>query len=97
MSRIITSDLLNERGKTHGDWQKQSLVAQLIKNALALGPQWGDMSESQKEALQMTATKMSRIVCGNPNHQDSWDDIIGYINLGKHGKNPYAGQNPHDD
>ena len=29
----------------------------------------------------MIAMKMARIVCGNPYHKDSWDDIAGYATL----------------
>ena len=82
--------VLNERGQSHGDWPTQSLVSQLIKNALALGPSWKSMSESQKESLQMSAVKMSRIVCGDPNNPDHWDDMVGYTTLGRNGGNPYA-------
>jgi hypothetical protein len=35
----------------------------------------------QLQALDMIATKISRIVNGNPNHTDSWTDIAGYATL----------------
>jgi hypothetical protein len=34
-----------------------------------------------KESLEMTATKIGRILNGNPNLHDSWHDIKGYITL----------------
>jgi len=39
------------------------------------------MGEDQWEALEMIATKLSRIVNGNPNKIDNWDDIAGYATL----------------
>jgi hypothetical protein len=35
----------------------------------------------QLQALDMIASKMSRIVNGNPNLRDSWLDIAGYAML----------------
>ena len=38
-------------------------------------------SADQKEALEMIATKMGRIVNGDPDYLDSWLDIQGYCQL----------------
>jgi hypothetical protein len=38
-------------------------------------------SDEQWEALEMIASKMSRIVNGNPDKIDNWDDIAGYAKL----------------
>jgi hypothetical protein len=35
----------------------------------------------QVEALEMIAHKIGRILSGDPNHQDHWDDIAGYAKL----------------
>lgn len=73
--------LLVERGKTHGDWKTQSAIAfafhQIIEEHA------NRLYASQREALDMIATKMSRILAGNANFADHWDDIIGYAKLGK--------------
>jgi len=75
-----TDDLLAERGKTHGDFAMHAYVTQAIKDALA-APGRDDMTPSQCEALDMIAHKLGRIVAGDPNHVDHWDDIAGYARL----------------
>ena len=39
------------------------------------------LKADQKEALEMIATKMGRIVNGDPDYLDSWLDIQGYCQL----------------
>lgn len=82
--------LLNTRQKTHGDFAEQAKVAQELKRAIVTASQYPRMTDSQKEALAMILHKVSRIVCGNPDEPDHWDDITGYATLGKNGGNPYA-------
>lgn len=80
--------LTEERRKTHGDWEVTARIArrlkQVINDELALkrGPQPGP---HQVEALSMILAKIARIVSGDPNHPDHWDDIAGYAMLGKGG------------
>lgn len=73
--------LVAERGRTHGDWARQSATAQAIKRAL-----WRSelcLSQGQREALDLIAAKLARIVCGDPDDPDHWDDIAGYALLAK--------------
>jgi hypothetical protein len=77
--------LTNERKSTHGDWVEQSATANALKGNMRGCPGWTALTASQKEALDMIATKMSRILTGNPNEPDHWDDIAGYAFLGKGG------------
>src|SRR5260221_7676742 len=74
-------DLLVQRGSTHGKWVQQSEGAQRIKAAFKDCPNWASLKPSQKEALQMIATKISRILHGNPDERDHWADIAGYADL----------------
>jgi hypothetical protein len=39
------------------------------------------MTLVQRESLDMIATKIARIVCGDPDELDSWVDIGGYAEL----------------
>jgi len=41
----------------------------------------GKTSDDKKEALEMTAHKIGRILNGDAEYKDSWHDIIGYIRL----------------
>jgi hypothetical protein len=72
--------LLVEREKTHGSFTMTAKVAQEIKEALRWGPL--ELKHAQLEALEMIATKMARIVCGNANEKDHYNDIAGYAKLG---------------
>ena len=75
-------DTLKERGKTHGDWLKQSHLTSEIKNAINYRESYYEPMEAcKKEALDMIAVKISRIVCGNSNEKDHWRDIQGYAKL----------------
>jgi len=80
--RYAPCSLLGERGKTHGDYDQMAAVIQSIKFAMQSG-NWEDLTATQKESLDLTATKIGRIVCGDPNHRDHWDDIIGYATLAR--------------
>lgn len=69
---------LDRRGSKYGDYGYMATCAQRIKEAM--GPR-ANMSAVQRESLDMIATKIARIVCGDPNHYDSWHDIQGYAKL----------------
>ena len=77
-----TDALLAERGSTHGDYSNQAAVTQAIKAAMRTGPNWALMSDKQRDALEMIAVKQGRILCGDPNFPDHWDDLEGYARLG---------------
>ena len=84
-------DILEERGKTHGDFRDVADLSQDLK--ITLRRHTAKMSDrapfsnsksktnSQCEALDNIAQKMARIVCGNPNEPDHWRDIAGYALL----------------
>ncbi len=74
-------EILTERGERYGDFERNSLVSQLLKSTLYNVPRNAAMAHYQKEALDMIANKLSRIVCGDPNYADSWRDIAGYATL----------------
>jgi len=82
-----TSALLQERKSVHGDWDKQSHIAFKLKKVLRSGVSFELelLTPSQQEAIEMICVKISRIACGDPNHADHWDDILGYAQLGKKG------------
>lgn len=69
------------RGATHGDYTRMAVTAQNIKVAMRAGTQWDSLTPEKSEALHMVATKLARIVCGDPDCKDHWDDIAGYARL----------------
>ena len=71
--------LLQERGSRYGKFVDHAQVSQDLKRVI-----WErshDLTDSQHESLEMIFHKIGRIVCGDPNYIDSWDDIAGYAKL----------------
>ena len=73
-------NVLAERGSTYGPFQNNADAAQEIKSALRGGSSWHTLPSIEREALDLIATKLSRIVTGRP-HRDNWIDIEGYARL----------------
>lgn len=73
--------VLAERGSRYGEFDEHARITQAVKRALVSGRSWERMTDSQKEALEMVAHKMGRIVNGDPAYVDSWTDLIGYARL----------------
>lgn len=79
MSQI--DDTLKERGRRYGDFTGHAQITQGIKDVMQHTAGWGKLAPDQKEALDMVAHKIGRILNGDPNYLDSWHDIIGYTRL----------------
>lgn len=73
--------ILVERGKTHGDFSDNARVAQDLKRIVHSQVGWDKLTDVQREALHMILHKIGRIIAGNPNVNDHWDDIAGYAKL----------------
>lgn len=72
---------LDERGTRYGEFEDHAFITQDLKAVMQETPNWDALKADQKEALEMTAHKIGRILNGDPNYIDSWHDIIGYIRL----------------
>lgn len=72
---------LRERGKRYGDFKTHADITQRLKDVMRDTPNWGSLSNDKKEALEMVAHKIGRILNGDPEYADSWHDIIGYSKL----------------
>ena len=73
--------ILAERGAKYGSFTSQAAFAQYLKTTLHEHRNWDELRDSQKEALEMIMHKISRILNGDPNYDDSWRDIAGYAEL----------------
>lgn len=73
--------ILDERGKRYGTFAGHAQITQDLKEAMATHPNYGKLPLDAKEALEMIVHKIGRIVNGDPNYADSWDDIAGYAKL----------------
>lgn len=78
---VTVDELLVERGNTHGDYAHHAAVTQDLKDIMREHKGWKALSQDQRETLEMIQHKVGRILAGNPNYADHWDDIAGYARL----------------
>lgn len=76
--------LLVARQTTHGNFADNARISQYLKryfrlwNGVGTGPAFNDI---HAEALDMICLKLSRIISGQADFHDHWDDIAGYAKL----------------
>ena len=78
---MSVNDTLNERGRYYGEFYDVADISQSIKDIFYSGASYGRMTCDEREALDMIASKIARLLNGNPHHYDSWHDIAGYAEL----------------
>ena len=71
------NELLEQRGKEHGDFTNVAVIACRIK-MITRGQ---NLTDVQREVIDMIATKLGRICSGGNMNKDNWDDIAGYATL----------------
>ena len=74
-------NVLADRRTTHGDYADTARTAQHLRGAMREGNNWAILTDTQRESLDMIAMKIARILSGDPQHADHWDDITGYARL----------------
>lgn len=74
-------DTLSDRGKSYGSFEQQARTSEGIKDRLHASPNWPILMPDQREAMDMIAVKLGRLLTGDPNHYDSWLDLQGYAKL----------------
>ena len=72
---------VEERGNRYGTFKDGADIMQELKSVMRSTPNWGKLTPSQREALEMIQHKVGRILNGDPNYTDSWHDIKGYAHL----------------
>ena len=83
MTQTSIDQTLNERGARYGTFTGHAEIAQNLKGMIAHFMHARDckLDFDQREALDMIAHKIARIINGDPNYADSWVDIAGYAKL----------------
>jgi hypothetical protein len=78
-----TEAILAERGARYGEFIDHSDYAQDLKATMQkVRPlRWSILPNDMKQALEVIADKMARILNGDPFYLDNWDDIQGYARL----------------
>lgn len=75
------NEILEAREKSYGSYSANAhLIQQLKKHARGMSG-WERLASSKQQSIDMIFTKIGRIITGNSNQQDSWDDIAGYAEL----------------
>lgn len=74
---------LTERGERYGLFTGHAEIAQQLKGVMRSfeAKRGCDLHPDQREALEMIAHKIARILNGDPDYADSWIDIAGYAKL----------------
>ena len=73
--------VLSARRDKYGPFINNATISQNLKEILHNSTNWEAMPPDMKEALHMIVHKISRIVEGDFNYDDSWIDISGYSTL----------------
>jgi hypothetical protein len=79
--------ILNEREKTHGSFADVAAMSQQLKAAMSMSKNWLVLNTAQRESLEYIAMKIARILSGDRNYRDHWEDIGGYAKLGEEWSN----------
>ena len=87
---------LDERQQTHGSFESHARISQALKDAMQLG-KFAQLDDTQREALEMIVHKIARILNGDPNHRDSWHDIVKSYRSNPEYLVPNAGRCPHTE
>jgi len=72
------NQILEQRKSQHGDLLTQSTISQSMKDCMRFTQNWNNLKQDQKECLEMIVHKIARILAGDPNFVDHWDDVSGY-------------------
>lgn len=73
--------VLEERGSRYGKFVGHAQITQALKSVMFDTRPDLELACDQREALEMIAHKIGRIINGDPDYADSWLDIAGYAKL----------------
>jgi hypothetical protein len=84
-----TDALLTERNSTHGDFALNADFSQKLKRLIREAPGYSALHPVHREALDVIALKISRVLSGRPYESDHWADIAGYARLAERVAPPF--------
>jgi hypothetical protein len=73
--------LLATRQSTHGSFQDNAILSQLLKKVIRTAPGWERLTDVEREAMDMICLKFSRVLSGKSRERQHWEDIVGYGKL----------------
>lgn len=74
-------ETLNEREGRYGPYHEHAEISQALKVVIRAAPGWDRCDPAMREALEMIAHKIARVLNGDPSYADNWHDIAGYAVL----------------
>lgn len=80
-AKPIRDKILTTHEATHGNYSRTAECAQTLKTVFRSQEGYANLTAVQRESLDLTCTKWARILCGNPDFKDHWDDLAGYAKL----------------
>lgn len=86
-------ETLAERGRRYGNFFDHATITYDLKRICHQHQGWENLDDDMREALDMIAHKIGRILNGNPHYADSWHDIAGYATLVDTRLNNLIGEN----
>ena len=72
---------LAERGGRYGKFTDHAAIVQNLQAVMMGTEGWSRLAPDQKQALQVIADKIGRMLNGDPDYHDNWHDIGGYAKL----------------
>ena len=78
---MATSETLKERGSRYGNYLAQTKISKALQNRMRQTSSYHELDPDMQDALEMIAVKVSRILNGDPDYADNWEDIAGYATL----------------
>ena len=83
MTSTNVNEMLSGREPRYGSFEGHAEISQALKGVILKyeAKRGCDLAQDQREALEMIAHKIARILNGDPNYSDNWIDIAGYATL----------------
>ena len=78
---ISIEETLKERGDRYGSFKSHADLAQHLKEVMWGSDGWLKLTNDKRQALEVIADKVARILNGDPEYHDNWHDIVGYAKL----------------
>lgn len=80
--------LTTQRRGTHGPFNLVAETTEALMTVMSSTANWPGLSPVRRMVIHEVCHKMARIGAGDPAQPDHWDDIGGYLELGKNNGQP---------
>ena len=77
----LVNEVLEQRKKVHGSYEDYANINASIMAIARNSLNYDRLTNKERSSLDMILSKVSRILSGDPHHEDHWVDIAGYATL----------------